>query len=406
MFKRISLLLLSVLVIFIPFYVDAQVLREKSSSNNYELVIDDSAEIYTNEQLTSIKNYMVPLLEKGNVVLKTVKSAGEKNINAVATEEYNKLFNYQSGLIFLINIYNGIDSELSNHNYLTVIPFGDFSLTEDQQTLYQNNKSLLQSGEYFTLTKNIFTSLSGTAETSNLTVSSGDKYKIVIEDDANLLTDEEKQKLIKKMTPLTEYGHAIFKTIDHNTAYSTADYAKSYYYNHFSNENGSLLLIDMDNRIVYICSGGDNYKIITTSKAEIITDNIYRYLSYEDYYTGASKAFDQMNKLLMGYKIAEPMRYASNIVISLVVAFFINFIIIMITCSRKRAKHDASTLGLDMAVALNSFKALSDGTHRVYSPVSSDSGGSSGGFSSGGHSGGGFSGGGGGFSGGGGGHRF
>ena len=103
-----------------------------------------------------------------------------------------------------------------------------------------------------------------------------------------------------------------------------------------------------------------------------------------------------MNQLLKGYKIAEPMRYASNIVISLVLAFFINFVIIMITCSPKKSKLNKDAL--DMAVTVNSFKAEKNGTHRVYSPVSESSG-SSGGHSGGGHSGGGFSGGGGG-------HRF
>lgn len=221
-------------------------------------------------------------------------------------------------------------------------------------------------------------------------------YKVIIEDDANLLSEDEKTKLMDDMLPLTEYGHAIFKSIDKNEYNSTYEYGKNYYYNNFKNENGTLLLIDMDLRYVYIISGGDNYKVVTSAKSEIITDNVYRYLSNQDYYTGASQAFHQINQLLQGYKIAEPMRYASNVVISLVLAFLINFFIIMVTCSPKKSKKNSEVMGLEMALAVNSFQAVSDGTHRVYSPVSESSGGSSGG----GHSGGG------GFSGGGGGHRF
>ena len=82
----------------------------------------------------------------------------------------------------------------------------------------------------------------------------------------------------------------------------------------------------------------------------------------------------------------------------------------VIQSSNRKSNQSEVAKGLEMAVAINSFQALSNGTHKVYSPVTTDSGGgSSGGFSSsGGHSGGGFSGGGGGggFHGGGGGHRF
>ena len=61
-------------------------------------------------------------------------------------------------------------------------------------------------------------------------------YKVVIEDDANLLSEDEKTKLMDDMLPLTEYGHAIFKSIDKNEYNSTYEYGKKYYYNNFKNE--------------------------------------------------------------------------------------------------------------------------------------------------------------------------
>ena len=64
------------------------------------------------------------------------------------------------------------------------------------------------------------------------------------------------------MAKLTEYGNIIFKSI--NTNSTTADsYAKSYYNGRYGRQSGTLFLIDMDNRKIYIFSNGENYNKIT-----------------------------------------------------------------------------------------------------------------------------------------------
>ena len=166
-----------------------------------------------------------------------------------------------------------------------------------------------------------------------------------------------------------------------------------------------MLLIDMDKRYIYICSAGNNYKVITQNKADIITDNIYQYASSKEYYECAAEAFSEIKTLLDGGKIAEPMRYASNVVISLVIGFLLTFIYIVSSMKVKRPSNKEITKGCEKYVALANIAGMATGTHKVYSPVSDSGSGS--GFSGGG---GGFSGGGGGggggFSGGGGGHSF
>lgn len=77
-------------------------------------------------------------------------------------------------------------------------------------------------------------------------------YKVIIEDDANLLTDIEENALLDEMKPLTEYGNIIFKSINRNTSNSTKKYAENYYYNNFGNNNGTMFLIDMYKREIYI----------------------------------------------------------------------------------------------------------------------------------------------------------
>ena len=197
--------------------------------------------------------------------------------------------------------------------------------------------------------------------------------------------------------PLTEYGNIAFKSIKSNDT-STEDYASDYYHKNFGSSSGTLFLIDMDNRMIYIFSDGYNYKIINKAKANIITDNTYTYASRSDYYGCAEKAFSQINTLLEGGKISEPMRHISNALISLVVAFLINFLIVLSTTKISRASSDEVFKNCDITFAVNNIVGKKTGVDSVYSPVSESSGGSSGGgggFSGGGHS-----------SGGGGGHRF
>lgn len=227
---------------------------------------------------------------------------------------------------------------------------------------------------------------------------------LVIEDDANLLNENELFLLKNNMQPLTEYGNIIFKTIETNNT-DTYSYAANYYYNNFGNGSGTMFIIDMQNRYIYVISEGWNYTIITDRKAEIITDNAYYYAKNGLYYQCATKVFDQVNTLLKGGKINEPMRHISNVVVSLVSGFFVAFIYVLNKTKIKQPKGSEILKDCDIEFTVNSINAQKSGTHKVYSPRSdSSSSGGGGGHSGGG--GGGFSGGGGGFSGGGGGHRF
>ena len=220
-------------------------------------------------------------------------------------------------------------------------------------------------------------------------------YKVIIEDDAELLREDELARLYSEMIPLTQYGNIIFKTINSNDS-SAQLYARRYYYAEFGNKSGTLFLIDMDNRMIYIFSDGSNYKYITSDKANIITDNVYRYATNQQYYDCASVAFSQILTTLQGDKIAEPMRYISNGLISLTFAFFISFIVVLINTNIRKATNAEILKNCGVSFSISNVKAVKTGQSRKYSPQSSSSGGSSGGGGGGGGS----------SSGGGGGHRF
>ena len=218
------------------------------------------------------------------------------------------------------------------------------------------------------------------------------KYTAFIDDNANLLNAEEKAKLFEEMKPLTQYGHTAFVSTASNSS-SVEYFADNYYHNHFGTQSGTIFIIDMSNRKIYIFSDGANYRTVNSSKAYSITDNTYRYATNKDYYGCASYSFKQIYTILDGGKIAEPMRYTSNIFIAITLSFFFSFLYILSKSRIKKASDRSVVDNCDIDFKIGETSAYKTGQHRVYSPQSS--GGSGGG-----------GGGGGGSSGGGGGHSF
>jgi len=221
-------------------------------------------------------------------------------------------------------------------------------------------------------------------------------YKVIIEDDADLLSNEQEGLLADKMIDMTGYGNIIFKSISYNQ-YATHGYASTYYHSNFGTSSGTLFLIDMDNRMIYIFSDGDNYNTITSYKAEIITDNIYTLASDGDYYQCAYNAYDQIYSLLKGEKIAQPMKYICNLIFSLFISSMIIYIYIARSARVLDAKNSEMLSSAIKSFEMSEVKVTKNGFHKKYNPPSSSS--SSGGSSGGGSFGGGSSGGGGG-------HRF
>ena len=223
-------------------------------------------------------------------------------------------------------------------------------------------------------------------------------YEMIVDDSANLLSGDEIEKLKNEMLPLTEYSNVGFVTIDYNPYGDTEYFVREYYYKNFDYDDGTIFIIDKDEGYVYIFSRGKNEKIITKGKANIITDNVYKYASDKKYYDCAKEAFSQILSLLKGEKIKEPMKYISNAVISLIISSFIGFFMSYFFFRIKKATGVDVIKNSKVAFEVGKADVNLTGTNKVYSPRASSSG-SSGGTSS--HGGGGFSSGGSG-----GGHRF
>lgn len=242
-------------------------------------------------------------------------------------------------------------------------------------------------------------------------------YQAVIDDQEDLLTDEEEAKLEQQLESLTVYGNAIFVSLSQSEEEETLDYAKKWYYQTWGNASGTVLMIDMGQRMIGLYSAGENYKVIGNEEGYVITDNIYTYASKGEYYECAASAFDQVGTLLEGGRIARPMKYINNALLALILAVLINYAIISAQAAIRRADRDAifgnedylpevkgSDWSAAKAVRVFSFTGLCTILLRfvleaIIQGILDGDGGSSGGGSHGG-------GGGGGASGGGGSHRF
>ena len=144
-------------------------------------------------------------------------------------------------------------------------------------------------------------------------------YRVVIEDDIDLLTEAEERALLGDMQPLTAYGNVAF--------WSTREYASDEVEQArlkrralFDLESGSILVINMEIRRVSIQSYGAMLEVLTPARANSITNNVRNYLTRGEYYIASQKAYSQMNSLLLGNRIAQPMKHLSNACIAEVVA--------------------------------------------------------------------------------------
>ncbi|MBQ4016478.1 MAG: TPM domain-containing protein, partial [Oscillospiraceae bacterium] len=102
-------------------------------------------------------------------------------------------------------------------------------------------------------------------------------YRVVIEDDIDLLTEAEERALLGDMQPLTAYGNVAF--------WSTREYASDEVEQArlkrralFDLESGSILVISMEIRRVSIQSYGAMYEVLTPARANSITNNVRNYL--------------------------------------------------------------------------------------------------------------------------------
>ncbi len=222
-------------------------------------------------------------------------------------------------------------------------------------------------------------------------------YQVYIDDAEDLLEPSEETELLADMIPITDYGSVAFVSDSYVNA-------ENVYRSYFGKDSGTIFLIDMGERLITIYSDGRIYKLINKKYANLIVDNVYKYASRGDYRTCAGKAFEQVYTVLEGGRISQPMRYITNALAAVVLAFLGNFLYVWVRKKRVQIPKTALITGTGAGMGAAARTVITRQllkTHKSRKSSNSGGGGRSGG--GGGWSGGG---GGGGHSGGGGSHRF
>ncbi|MCF0146634.1 MAG: TPM domain-containing protein [Eubacterium sp.] len=227
-------------------------------------------------------------------------------------------------------------------------------------------------------------------------------YRIIINDEAGLLSDEEIDKLADDMAPILAYGNAAFVTTAENYL-TPQEYSETLSYGYFMNDSSVLFLIDMDNRMLILNTTGEIFRTVDKAYCDSITDNVYAIASEGRYYDCAAEVFSQVGAVLGGQSIARPMKTVSNLFLAMVLAVLLIFGIVLLIARRHRPSKSMQIKYADGNVEITDVTVTYSHTESDYSPIFTGGGG---GGSSGGGFGGGSSGGGGGFSGGTGGHSF
>lgn len=113
-------------------------------------------------------------------------------------------------------------------------------------------------------------------------------------DKAELFSTTETQELDKRAEELTEKLKLdiVIVTTNDTEGKSTREYADDFFdYNGFGyngSKDGILLLIDMQNRQVYISPSGIGIQYFTDERINSVLDNVYNYLTDKNYAEGAS----------------------------------------------------------------------------------------------------------------------
>ena len=149
-----------------------------------------------------------------------------------------------------------------------------------------------------------------------------------IQDDADLLSDAEEAALYQDMLPLCEYGVPMFVTTN-QTASNVEDQAERFLRQRVPLKgSGVIFVINMGVRQLTIYSDGAINRVVNAGEAETITDNVFRLAGRGNYYACAQSVFSQLSSLMRGERIARPMKFASNVLLALVLALLLMYVYI------------------------------------------------------------------------------
>ena len=234
---------------------------------------------------------------------------------------------------------------------------------------------------------------------------SDEGYEVLIDDEEDILSDSEEKKLADLMKGLAQYGNVVFYSTSgpgvRDEGDADAD-AHNYYSSVYGSQNGVIFVIDFDNYfqdrdhemcMLWLNKYGTMDRKISNSQVDSIIDNSYNIVSKHDerdWYGYAEQTFQQIIDFYNTGKIAEPMKWITNIFLAIILAFMISFAMVSYSIRSRKPKDSEVLSGLFQHFQLLGANMILTNTTKVYDPPSSSGGGGGGhGGGGGGHGGGG-----------------
>ena len=154
-------------------------------------------------------------------------------------------------------------------------------------------------------------------------------YTLVFHDEAGLVDAAEQEKVLEAMRPILEYANVGFLTYPSGgSSQNSATKAQKWGDSAFGNTRFTVFIIDMTNRHLDIYASRPLSGTLTAAEENSITDNVYRDATRGDYAGCAEEVFREIGNVLKGEKIATPMKFASNVLLALIMAMLAAFLLI------------------------------------------------------------------------------
>ena len=217
-------------------------------------------------------------------------------------------------------------------------------------------------------------------------------YTLVIEDNGGLIDSADIAGVKESMLPILEYANVGFLTYS-NTGNSSNSATKAQKWGDStfgSRTRFTVFIIDMNTRHLDIYASRPLSGILTAAQENTITDNVYRLASKGNYAGCAKQAFEQIEKVLKGEKIATPMKYISNILLAVIMAILAAYLLISGWARKEQAVSmptvvKAAGAGAATVVVANRLKKVVHHESHSGGGHGGGGGGGGGGGSSGGH---------------------
>ncbi len=169
-------------------------------------------------------------------------------------------------------------------------------------------------------------------------------YQVRIHDAAGVLNDSQREILVRKMAVVTAYGSAVLVTTQGEGA-ALEEHAADFYERSFSDKSGIIVCVDVQTKRVWLWSRGGIHRLVQGRYARRVAEDASEQAAEDNAYECAYEAFDKIEKLLEGAGENRPVKYISNALLALMLAFFVNYLLVD-RMSRRQEANEAEVLDM------------------------------------------------------------